>query len=51
MWQTALVGERLGIDAYDQPGVELGKVYTYALMGRDGYDDVRRELDDAGVEA
>lgn len=51
MWQTALVGERLGIDAYDQPGVELGKVYTYALMGRDGFDDVRRELDDADVEA
>lgn len=50
MWQTALVGERLGIDAYDQPGVELGKIYTYALMGRDGYDEQRRELDDAGVE-
>lgn len=51
MWQTALVGERLGIDAYDQPGVELGKVYTYALMGRDGYDEQRRELAEAGVEA
>ncbi len=51
MWQTALVGERLGIDAYDQPGVELGKVYTYALMGRDGYDERRRELEEAGVEA
>ena len=51
MWQTALVGERLGIDAYDQPGVELGKVYTYALMGREGYEATRRELEDAGVEA
>jgi glucose-6-phosphate isomerase len=51
MWQTALVGERWGIDAYDQPGVELGKVYTYALMGREGFDEERRELEEAGVEA
>lgn len=51
MWQTALVGERLGIDAYDQPGVELGKIYTYALMGRDGFEEERRALADAGVEA
>jgi len=50
MWQTALVGERWGVDAYDQPGVELGKVYTYALMGRDGFDEERRELADAGVD-
>ena len=49
MWQTAIMGELLGIDTYDQPGVELGKRYTYALMGRDGYDDLRRELADAGV--
>ena len=50
MWQTALVGERWGIDAFDQPGVELGKVYTYALMGREGYDETRRELADAGAK-
>ena len=50
MWQTALVGERLGIDAFDQPGVELGKVYTYALMGRDGFDETRRELEEADVD-
>ena len=51
MWQTALVGERWGIDAFDQPGVELGKTYTYALMGRDGFDAVRAELAAADVEA
>ena len=50
MWQTAIMGELLGIDTYDQPGVELGKRYTYALMGRQGYEDLRRELADAGVE-
>jgi glucose-6-phosphate isomerase len=49
MWQTAVMGELLDIDAFDQPGVELGKRYTYALMGRAGFDDVRRELEEAGV--
>ncbi|HEX7004505.1 MAG TPA: glucose-6-phosphate isomerase [Trueperaceae bacterium] len=50
MWQTALMGELTGINTYDQPGVELGKVYTYALMGRDGYDEVRAELEEQGLE-
>jgi glucose-6-phosphate isomerase len=25
------------VNTFDQPGVELGKVYTYGLMGREGY--------------
>lgn len=49
MWQTALMGELLGIDAFDQPGVELGKVYTYALLGREGFEEQKKELEDAGV--
>ena len=36
--QTALAGELYGIDAFDQPGVEAGKVAAYALMGRKGYE-------------
>lgn len=44
MWQTALVGELMHIDAFDQPGVEMGKRYTYALMGRPGFESVREEL-------
>jgi glucose-6-phosphate isomerase len=36
-FQTAFAGELLGIDAFDQPGVELGKKFTFALMGRDGF--------------
>ena len=51
MWRTALVGERWNVDSFNQPGVELGKVYTYALMGRDGFDEERRALLDAGVAA
>jgi len=39
MFQIATVyaGELYGIDPLDQPGVELGKVLTYGLMGRKGY--------------
>ena len=38
----------LGIDAYDQPAVEIGKQATFVLMGRAGCEDlkgaVEREL-------
>jgi glucose-6-phosphate isomerase len=26
------------VNTFDQPGVELGKDYTYGLMGRPGYE-------------
>jgi glucose-6-phosphate isomerase len=35
---TALSGELYHINAFDQPGVELGKVLTYGLMGRKGFE-------------
>ena len=41
---TSLMGELLNIDAYDQPAVELGKQATFALMGRDGYDEMARQM-------
>lgn len=44
-FQTAFVGEMLNIDAFNQPGVELGKWFTFALMGRKGYDDYKSEYD------
>ncbi len=47
MWQTAFLGELYGINAFDQPGVELAKTYTYALMGRNGYEAVRSALEEA----
>jgi len=43
-FQTAFLGELLGIDAFDQPGVELGKQFTYGLMGRAGYEKFRRRF-------
>ena len=42
---TAYMGELLNINSFDQPGVELAKVYTHALMGRSGYETQRAELE------
>jgi glucose-6-phosphate isomerase len=44
---TAFAGELLHINAFDQPGVEEGKDATYALFGRPGYEEKKKELDAA----
>ena len=41
---TSLAGELLNINAYDQPAVELGKKAAFALMGRDGYAAMAKEI-------
>lgn len=40
---TAFAGELYGIDAFNQPGVELGKQFAYALLGRPGADAAKNE--------
>jgi glucose-6-phosphate isomerase len=40
---TAYAGSLYGIDAFNQPGVELGKQFAYALLGRPGADEAKRE--------
>lgn len=42
--QTAIAGELYNINAFNQPGVEQAKNYTYALMGRAGYEDSAKIL-------
>jgi glucose-6-phosphate isomerase len=42
---TAYAGALYGVNAFDQPGVELGKRFTYGMMGRPGYEEARREFD------
>ena len=42
--QTVLAGGLYGVNPFGQPGVEAGKNATYALMGRDGYEELRAEL-------
>lgn len=43
--ETAYCGAMLGINTFDQPGVEEGKNATYALLGRPGYEEKRVELE------
>src|SRR5439155_23806392 len=43
---VAYMGELLNIDAFDQPGVELAKAYTHALLGRAGYETQRAALEE-----
>ena len=46
LWEatTTLMGHLLDINPYDQPAVQLGKDYTYALMGKPGYEKQARAL-------
>jgi len=43
--QTVFTGKLLHIDPLDQPGVEAGKIATYALMGKAGFDSQRAEIE------
>jgi glucose-6-phosphate isomerase len=42
---TAISGELYNVNAFDQPGVEGGKVRAYALLGRPGYETKRQEIE------
>jgi len=44
---VAIMGEHYDVNAFDQPGVEAGKVAAYALMGRAGYEERRRQIEAA----
>jgi len=41
--QTLFAGALFGVNPLDQPGVEEGKAFTYALMGRRGFEEKGRE--------
>ena len=42
---TAYAGELYGVDAFNQPGVELGKNFAYAMLGKPGSEAARAEWD------
>jgi len=44
-WATAYMGELMEINTYNQPGVEAGKTAMYALLGRKGFEDRKKELE------
>ena len=41
---TSITGLLFGIDAYDQPAVELGKEATFALMGRPDFAELAEKI-------
>ena len=41
---TALMAEFMGVNAYDQQGVEMQKKYTKALIGVKGFEEAQQEL-------
>jgi glucose-6-phosphate isomerase len=43
--QTAYAGLMYNVNAFDQPGVEAGKIAAYALMGRPGYEEERARIE------
>lgn len=45
--ETAYAGTMLNIDTFNQPGVEGGKNATYALFGRKGYENTKKEMENA----
>lgn len=42
--QTAIAGKLYNINTFNQEGVEQAKNYTYALMGRAGYEESASEI-------
>ncbi len=45
---TAYAGALYGVDAFNQPGVELGKQFAYAMLGRPGSDATRARWEEIG---
>jgi glucose-6-phosphate isomerase len=43
--QTVFTGKLLNINPLDQPGVEAGKIATYAMMGKAGFDNELKAID------
>jgi glucose-6-phosphate isomerase len=41
---TALTGILIGINPFNQPGVEEGKNLTYGMMGKKGYEEKKKEF-------
>jgi glucose-6-phosphate isomerase len=44
--QTAIAGELYNVNAFNQPGVEEGKLFAFGLMGRPGYEKKAGEINE-----
>jgi glucose-6-phosphate isomerase len=47
LWEaaTSIMGKLLNLNPYDQPAVQLGKDFTYGLMGKTGYQKQAKEFE------
>ncbi|HHT9138020.1 MAG TPA: glucose-6-phosphate isomerase [Candidatus Wunengus sp. YC60] len=43
--QTAYAGKFYNVDAFDQPGVEAGKINAFAMLGKKGFEQRKKEID------
>lgn len=43
--QTAYAGKFYRVNAFDQPGVEAGKINTFAMLGKKGFEQRKNEID------
>jgi glucose-6-phosphate isomerase len=43
--QTVFAGYLYRVNSLDQPGVEAGKQYTYGMLGRNGFEDKKKEAE------
>ncbi|GAF98698.1 unnamed protein product, partial [marine sediment metagenome] len=41
---TSFAGALFNINTYDQPAVELGKEATFALMGKNGFEELAKKI-------
>jgi len=44
---TVFTGFLYGVNPFNQPGVEEGKNYTYGMMGKEGFEERRKEVEEA----
>lgn len=42
----AMSGYLLGVNPFNQPGVEAYKQNMFALLGKSGFEDLRKQLND-----
>jgi glucose-6-phosphate isomerase len=42
--ETAYSGKFYNVDAFDQPGVEAGKINAFAMLGKNGFEQRKREI-------
>ena len=49
--QTLFAGYLFNVNPLDQPGVEEGKHFTYALMGRQGYAEKAAEFNEIAAQS